>query len=85
MIIKKLTAIEKRVEDISEIFNKEIFKNNQSEMKKKKTPNAISNTLDRINSRLEEAEEWIDDLRDRIIESNQTEPMRGKKNHAKWE
>ena len=57
MIIKKLTAIEKRVEDISEIFNKEIFKNNQSEMKKKKTPNAISNTLDRINSRLEEAEE----------------------------
>ena len=33
MIIKILTGLEKRVEDISETLNKEIKKKNQSEMK----------------------------------------------------
>ena len=54
MIIKILTGLEKRVEDISEIPNKEI-KKKQQEMKN--TINEIKNTLDGINSRLEEAEE----------------------------
>ena len=54
MIIKILTGLEKRVEDISKTLNTEI-KKKQSEIKN--TINEIKNTLDGINSRLEEAEE----------------------------
>ena len=67
----------RRVEDISEIFNAEIKKKNQSEIKN--TINEIKNTLDRINSRLEEAEEHISILEDRVMESNQIEQRKGKR------
>ena len=67
MIIKILTGLEKRVEDISETLNKEI-KNNISEMKN--SINEIKNTLGGINGRLQEAEDCIRDLEDRVIESN---------------
>ena len=40
--------------------------------------NGIKNTLIRLNSRLEEAEEHINDLGDRVMESNQAGQMRGK-------
>jgi len=41
--------------------------------------NEIKNTLDGMNSRLEEAEEWISDLEDRLVGSNQAEQVREKK------
>ena len=70
VVIKILTGLEKRVEDLSETLNKEIenIKTNQSEMKI--SINEIKNTLERIN-RLEEAEEWISKLEGRVMESNQ--------------
>ena len=34
------------------------------------------NTLDGINNRLKEAEEWISDLEDRVMESTQAEQER---------
>ena len=40
--------------------------------------NEIKNTLDGINSNLEEAEEWINDLEDRVMEINQAEQMKEK-------
>ena len=39
--------------------------------------------MDGINNRLEEAEGQISDLEDRLMESNQAEQVRGKKNYAK--
>ena len=69
-IIKILTGLEKRVEDISKVLNKEI-KRNLSEMKN--TINEIKTMLGGKNKRLEEAEEQIDDLEDRVMEINQTE------------
>lgn len=51
MIINILTGLEKRVEDISEALNTDI-KKNTSEMKS--TINESKNTLNGINSRLEE-------------------------------
>ena len=42
----------------------------------------IKNKLDGINRRLEEAEEWVSDLEDRMMESNQSEQER-KKNSKK--
>ena len=66
MVIKILTGLEKRVEDISETLNNEI-KKNQSEMKN--TINEIKNTLDGINNRVDEAEESISDLKGKVMES----------------
>ena len=45
----------------------------------------MRNTLDGMNSRLEEAEESIKDLEDRVMETNQAEPKREKQNYAKQE
>ena len=38
----------------------------------------MRNTLDGMNSRLEESEEWIHDLENRVMESNQAEQKREK-------
>ena len=54
IIIRILTGLEKRVEDISETFKAEI-KNNIAEIKG--SINNMTNTPDRIQSRLEPAEE----------------------------
>ena len=70
-----MTGLEKRVEDISETLNTEI-KKNQSEMN---TTIEIKNALDGINSRIKEAEEQINDLEDRVMESNQAEEIREEK------
>ena len=46
----------------------------------KNTMNVIKkNTLDGINRRLQEAEEQISNLEDTVVESNQDDQMRGKK------
>ena len=73
-----VTGIEKTVEDLNEAFNKEIqnMQKNNSEMKNSITE--LYYKLDGINSRLEEAEEHISDLEDRITGSNQAEQKREK-------
>ena len=38
--------------------------------------NEIGNRLDAMNSRLEEAEEWISDLDDKVMESEESKPKR---------
>ena len=44
----------------------------------KKTINEIKDTLDEIKGRPEEAVEWISNLEDRVLESNQAEQAREK-------
>ena len=53
---------------MQETFNKDVeeLKRNQAMMKN--TINEIKNTLDGINSRITEAEEWISDLEDKMVE-----------------
>ena len=43
----------------------------------------MSNTLEGINSRITEAEEWIDDLEDRMVEITAAEQNIEKKNEKK--
>ena len=45
---------------------KEMFTKDLEELKNK--PTEMNNTVERINSRITEAEEWINDLEDRIVE-----------------
>lgn len=46
--------------------------------------NEMKNTFDVMNSRLEDAKEWINDLEDKVMESKQNEQKR-KKNYEKLE
>ena len=59
MIVKMIQNLGNRMEKIQESFNKEVeeLKNKQRMMKK--TINEIKNSLERINSRITEAEERI--------------------------
>ena len=65
MIVKMIPNLKKRMEakteKIQEMFTKDLeeLKNKQTEMK---------NTLEGINSRIIEAEEWVNDLEDRMME-----------------
>ena len=38
----------------------------------KDTTAEMKNTVEKINSRLEDSEEWIRDLEDRVVETSQT-------------
>ena len=57
---------------MQEMFNKDLeeLKNKQTEM---------NNILEGINSRITEAEEWISDLEDRMVEITATEQNIGEK------
>ena len=61
MIVKMIHDIRKRMEKMQDRFTKNLEepKNKQKEM---------SNTLERMNSRKTEAEEWIRDLEDNMVE-----------------
>ena len=47
-----------------------MFTKDLEELKNKQTEMNNTNTLDRIKHRITEAEEWISDLEDRMIEIN---------------
>ena len=55
-----------KIEKLQEMFTNDLegLKNKQTDMK---------NTLERINSRITEGEEWINDLDDKIVEITATE------------
>lgn len=76
-VIKVLNKLERRIE-----FNKELenVTNNQSEL-----TNTITeiNILQGITSRLDNTEERINDMEDRIVEITQSEQQKGKKNFLK--
>ena len=46
---------------------------------KQRRPNEIKNSLEGINSRITEAEEWISDLEDKIVEITTTEQNKEKR------
>ena len=70
MIVKIIQGLRKRmeakIEKMQEMFTKDLqeLKNKQAEM---------NNTLEGITSRITKAEEWINDLEDRMVEITATE------------
>ena len=80
MIVKMIQDLRKRMEakikkmqdmfniDLEELKNKHLeeLKNKQAEMNN--TVTEMKNTLEGINSRINEAEEWISDQEDRMVE-----------------
>ena len=70
MIVKVIQDLGKRMEVKIEKM-KEMFTKDLEELKNKQTE--MNNTLEGMNSRITEAEAWINDLEDRMVEINATE------------
>ena len=75
--------MEARIEEMQEIFNKDLeeLKNKQREKNNKITE--MKNTLEGINNRISEAEERISDLEDRMVEITAVEQNKENKNEKK--
>ena len=56
------------MEKIKGTFNKDLEEIKSKQTVMKNTINEIKNSLKGINSRITEAEEWISDLEDKIVE-----------------
>ena len=72
MILKMIQDLRNRTEKMQEMFTKDLeeLKNKQTEM---------NNTLEGIDSRIMEAEERINDLKDRMVEITTAEQNTEKK------
>ena len=70
MTVKMIQDLRKRMEAKIEKMQ-ELFTNNLEELKNKQTEK--NNTLEGNHSRIIEAEEWINDLEDRMLEITATE------------
>ena len=73
MIVKMVQDLGNRMDKMQEMFTKNLeqLKNKQTEM---------NNTLERINSRITEAEEWICKLEDIMMEITKAKQNKQKKN-----
>ena len=68
VIIKMLTKLRRRMD--KQNFNKELENTKENQTELKNTVTGIKNALQRINSRLDDREEW---RRDRVVDIIQTE------------
>ena len=80
MVVKMIQDLRKRMETKIEKMQQRFTKDLQG-LKNKQTE--INNTLEGINSKLTEAEEWINDLEDRMLGITATEQKIEKKNEKK--
>ena len=67
-MLNELRRVNEHGDKLNRISN---IKNNQAELKK--TITCIKNTLERITSELSDREEWINKLKDRLVEITQDE------------
>ena len=76
MIGKMIQNLGNKMEKIQETFNKDL-----EELKSKQAMmiNEIKNSLEGISSRITEAEKWINDLEDKIVEITTTEQNKEKR------
>ena len=85
MIVKMLQRLENRMEKMQEAFNTvntitkdiEEIKNKQADISN--TTTEVKNTLEWTNSRITEAEKWISELEDRMLEITAEEQNKGKR------
>ena len=68
MIVKMIQNLRNRMEKIQETFKKDLEELKSKQTMMNNTINEIKNSLEGISSRITEAEEWISDLEDKIVE-----------------
>ena len=67
------------MEKIQETFNKDLEELKSKQTMKNNTISEIKNTLGGINKRITEAEQWISELEDKILENTAAEQNKEKK------
>ena len=75
----QINSLETRIEKMQEMFNKDLEEIKQSQYIMSNAINEIKNTLEGTN-RITEAEDRISELLDRMVEINETERKKEKKN-----
>ena len=68
MIVKMIPNLGTGMENRQETFNKDLEELKSKQTMMNNTINGIKNSLEGNNSRITEAEEWINDLEDKIVE-----------------
>ena len=68
----QIDSLEKRIEKMQEIFNKDLKERKKSQLKMNNAINEIKNTLEGTNSRIMEAEDRISEAEDKMVEINET-------------
>ena len=79
MIVKMIQNLGNRMEKMQETFKKDLGELKSKQTRMNNTINKIKNSLEGINSRITEAEEWISDLEDKILEITTTEQKKEKR------
>ena len=68
MIVKMIKNLENKIEKIQESINKDLEKLKNKHTETNNTITEIKNTPEGINGRISEAEEWINELEDKMVE-----------------
>ena len=79
MIVKMIQNLGNIMEKIKETFNKDLEELKSKQTRMNNTVNEIKNSLEGISSRITEAEEWISDLEDKIVEITTAEQNKEKR------
>ena len=82
MIVKTIKNLENRMETMQESVNKDLEELKIKHTETNNTITEIRNTLEGINSRISEAEEWIGELENNMEEITSEE--QNKKNENNW-
>ena len=79
MIVKMIQNLGNRIDKIQEMYNKDLEEQNSKQTVMNNKINEIKNSLEGINSRITEAEEWISDLEDKMVEITTAEQNKEKR------
>ena len=79
LIVKMIQNLGNTMEKIQETFNKDLEELKRKQTMMNNTINEIKNSLEGNKSRITEAEEWISDLEDKIVEITMAEQNKEKR------
>ena len=78
MIVKMIQSLKNRKEKMQESINKDLEELKNKHTKTNSTITEIKNTVEGVNSRISEEEEWISELEDKTVEITAEEQNKGK-------
>jgi len=76
----QMYSLETRIENMQDMFNKDLEEIKKSQSIMNNAINEIKNTLEGTNSRITEAEDRISEVEDRMVEINEAERKKERKN-----
>ena len=75
----QINRLETRIENMQQMFNKDLEEIKKSQLKMNNAINEIKNTLEGTNSRITEAEDRISEVEDKMVEINEAERKKEKR------